>query len=110
MTPFSSAVLLHLVADWVLQNDWMALNKSDLRHPAGWIHGAIHAALMLFVFPPIIAVAIGVAHVLIDTRMPARFWSRVYKGSSDGPYKLHVAIWLDQVFHLIVLAAALGGR
>ncbi len=106
MTPFSVAVLLHLVADWVLQNDWMALNKSDLRHPAGWVHGAIHAVLMLFVFPPFIALVVGLTHILIDTRAPATAWMRFYKGKAEGPYKTHVAVWLDQVFHMIVLTIA----
>ena len=36
LTLFERALAAHLVADWLLQNDWMALNKSNLRHPAGW--------------------------------------------------------------------------
>ena len=106
MTTFSLAVLLHLVADWILQSDWMANHKANLRHPAGWVHGVIHVALMLLAFPPLIALSIGILHVLIDTRLPAQFWSRIYKGPSNGPYQIHVAVWMDQVFHLIILAIA----
>lgn len=27
--------LAHLVADWLLQTEWMVRHKADLRHPAG---------------------------------------------------------------------------
>lgn len=26
---------LHLIIDWLLQNEWMAVNKTQVRHPAG---------------------------------------------------------------------------
>ena len=41
MTPFERGLVAHLVADWVLQNDWMARHKTSLRHPAAWTHAAI---------------------------------------------------------------------
>ena len=28
-------VMVHWVADWLLQNEWIALNKVNLRHPRG---------------------------------------------------------------------------
>ena len=45
---FERGLVAHLVADWLLQNDWMALNKMNLRHPAGWVHAAIHGVLLGF--------------------------------------------------------------
>ena len=43
LTPFERALVAHLVADWLLQNDWMAHHKCKLSHPAAWVHGGIHA-------------------------------------------------------------------
>jgi hypothetical protein len=97
---------LHLVADWILQNEWMSRHKRDLRHPAGWVHGGIHALLMTVVFPWQAAVAVGFIHVLVDTRKPLDWWLRYYKRMSDGPHRLTVEIWVDQVIHLSVVATA----
>ena len=46
MTLLEKGLVAHLVADWLLQNDWMAVNKKDLRHPAGWVHALIHGVLL----------------------------------------------------------------
>ena len=97
-------IALHLIADWVFQNDWIASNKGSLRHPAAWVHGAIHALAMLLVFPWWAALIIGISHTLIDTRVPARLWQQFYGQTTDGPFALPVAIWLDQVCHITILA------
>ncbi len=96
----------HLIADWLLQNRWMADHKSCLRHPAAWVHGAIHGAALALVFPWHIAVVVALSHLFIDTRRPLRWWERVFLRASDGPVALHVAIWADQVTHLAVIACA----
>ena len=41
LTPFEKGLVAHLVADWILQNDWMARNKMKLSHPAAWVHSTI---------------------------------------------------------------------
>jgi len=97
--------VLHLIADWVLQNEWIASNKGNLGHPAAWVHGAIHALAALLVFPWWAALTIGISHMLIDTRIPARLWQRFYGQTTDGPFALPVALWLDQVLHVMVIAA-----
>lgn len=45
------AVVLHLVADWLLQTEWMALHKTSLRHAASWTHAGVYALCMALVFP-----------------------------------------------------------
>jgi len=50
LTPFEAGLMLHLVADWLLQNEWMAVNKVRFMHPAAWIHGSIHGILLGLVF------------------------------------------------------------
>ncbi len=99
-------VVIHLVADWLLQNDWMALHKTNLRHPAAWVHSGIHTAgfCLLFTWP--VALLIGLTHLLIDTRKPLLWWMRVVKQIPTDTRFPIVEIWLDQVMHVTVLAVA----
>jgi hypothetical protein len=99
-------IIAYLIADWVFQNHWMAMNKSHPSHPAAWVHGAIHFIAMLFIFPFLIAAIIAMAHILIDTRKPVEWWQTLYRQTTEGVYALHVSIWLDQVFHIIVICFA----
>lgn len=101
-------IVAHLIADWIFQNDWMARNKTSLKHPAAWVHGGIHLIAMLFVFPILVAIGIAIVHMLIDTRKPVQWWQRIYGHTTEGPYALTVSIWLDQVFHIAVIALATG--
>lgn len=104
LTPFERGLIAHLIADWLLQNDWMANNKSDLRHPAAWAHAAIHAIALEVALGWQAGLVLGVLHLLVDTRYPMRFWQRVYKQTADGPVALHVSIWSDQVIHVVCIA------
>lgn len=78
-------IVLHLIADWPLQNDWMANGKAM---PWTWsakglapafAHGLIHtvAAMLVFGFWP--GYMIGVIHIGIDTRIPVAWWSRLIR-------------------------------
>ena len=96
-------VFWHLMADWILQNEWMALNKGSLRHPAAWVHGGIHALLMLLVFPWWAALIIGISHMVIDTRAIAMRWQSLFGQTTSGPFALPVALWLDQVLHVAII-------
>ncbi len=100
------AIIAHLVADWLLQNDWMACRKSNLKDPAGWVHGAIHFVCLLPVFPASIAISVAVLHIFIDTRLPLRLWQKAFRQTMEGPYAISVAIWVDQVLHIVILALA----
>lgn len=133
--------MLHFIADWFFQNDWMARNKSRRRipttgelfrrawnpktqryegaraekwwdrHPALYVHAAIHTAIQLVIFPWWAALTIGISHFFLDTRTPLEWWGRLARQTGDGPFKNHVAIWRDQVAHLavIVIVAQLCG-
>lgn len=126
---FILGLLAHLIADWFLQNDWMARNKADLGHIAAWVHSGIHFALMLPIFGWAISGLIFVTHILIDTRKPLIWWRRVfgqtvYKPIPEeaGVYPVHerefchnsaafaVAFWQDQVAHIVVVALAAWAR
>lgn len=82
-------LVAHLIADWLLQNGWLARHKSERRtrgwpmpdrwwdrHPAAYVHAGIHAVALTFVFG-LASLPLAVAHLLIDTRVPVAWWSRV---------------------------------
>jgi hypothetical protein len=98
--------LVHLVVDWLFQNEWIAENKANLRHPAGYLHAAAHGLALLFVFPPLTACALGVAHLLIDSRRPLRWWASVMSQTTEGPIAVPLHIWRDQTLHLATIAVA----
>jgi len=104
LTLFERGFVAHLIADWLLQNDWMARNKSNLRHPAAWVHGLIYAILIGLAMNWLAGLVLAALHILIDTRKPMAWWRRVYKQTSDGPAAMIVAVWTDQVLHIVLIA------
>lgn len=105
-TLLAFGIAIHLFCDWILQNDWMARNKSSLLHPASWVHSGIHFLGLLLIFQWWVALLIAVTHILIDLRFPLVWWRSFYKQTTEGPVALHVALWGDQVAHITVLAIA----
>jgi len=105
LTPFERGLVAHLVADWILQNDWMALNKVSLRHPAAWTHAAIHGLCLSLALGWQAGLLLGFAHLLIDTRVPVAWWMRVFKKCDRAPEAGSIAIWLDQTLHIVCIAA-----
>ncbi len=104
---FVWAVMIHLVADWPLQTEWMVVNKMDLKHVAAWVHSGIHAVCLLLVLPWYLALGVGITHLLIDTRIPLNWWMTTFKRvPKSSPIYSQVEIWLDQVFHLTMIAIA----
>lgn len=98
-------VVIHLIVDWLGQNEWIALNKTSLRHPAGYLHAGMHALALWIVFPLGAAAALGAAHLLIDTRRPLALWARVMSQPSEGPEAFTIHVWRDQTLHVAVIAA-----
>jgi hypothetical protein len=105
---FVWAVVAHLIADWLLQTDWMVQHKTSLRHPAAWVHGSIHVLALCFVVSWSLALLLGLTHILIDTRQPVLWWKRLVGKTAVGPQTLLVEIAVDQVIHALVLAAVIG--
>lgn len=99
-------VTIHLIVDWLLQNDWMAVNKSNLKHFAAWVHSGLHMIALALIFPYPYNVLIAVIHLLIDTRKPLIWWRSVFRQTRKGDVALHVAIWSDQVVHWMVICLA----
>ena len=104
LTPFESAVVLHLVADWLLQNEWMSVNKVRISHPAAWVHGGIHAVLLGLVLGWAGGLTLGLLHILVDTRLPLTWLIKYFKKCEKSPDLPILLIGCDQVMHLACLA------
>jgi hypothetical protein len=104
LNKFERAVLAHLIADWLLQNDWMAKYKSDLKHPASWLHGLVQFLFLSWALSWRAALPLTMVHLLIDTRIPVKWWQGVFGQTTEGPAALHVAIWDDQILHVATIA------
>ena len=104
MTPFERGLVAHLVADWVLQTDWMARHKIRLQHPAAWTHATIQALCLGLALGWQAGLVLGFVHLLIDTRVPVAWWMRVFKKCGQAPEVTWIAIWLDQTLHIICIA------
>jgi hypothetical protein len=109
---FAWFILAHLLGDWLLQNDWMALGKRQgLFTWAGVSHctiytGAILAGLGvsagLTLQPPlwaIISLVVFLSHWLIDTTNLVQGWMAVIGQRNQTM----VRVMVDQTLHLLVL-------
>ena len=104
---FIKGFIAHHIADWFLQNEWMALNKATLSNPlAGLVHMFIHCALSALVFPYPVAFYIALSHWFIDLRFGLAWWRKWFHQTTEGPFAIHVAIWQDQVAHWVVIYLA----
>lgn len=113
MNVFELLLVGHLVADWVLQNDWMALGK---RHAffalAGLLHYAIYTGVMLLILwwvsvEPfqfsswlVIGIFLFLSHWLVDGTELVQWWMCSFGQRNQTM----VRIMVDQSFHLVVLA------
>lgn len=116
-------LVLHLMADWLFQNDWMAQNKMNRRkrgiamiispwwdrHPAAYVHSGIHAVFLAVIFGWV-AVPLAIAHFFIDLRFPVAWLSKLVRQTQPptGGFGIgtEVRIWCDQVWHIVCIAIA----
>jgi hypothetical protein len=104
LTPFEKGLIAHLVADWILQNDWMARNKTKLWHPAAWSHAAVHALCLGLALGWPGGLVLGIVHLLVDSRVPVSWWIRHFKKCGQAPEVGTIAIALDQTVHIVCIA------
>ena len=104
LTAFERGLVVHLLVDWLLQNDWMARNKVKLTHPAIWVHAGLHAGFLGVALGWPGGLALGIVHLLIDTRVPLRLWRRIFGQTTVGPTAMHTLIWADQALHILSIA------
>ena len=83
MTSFELFVIAHLIADYLLQNKWMALNKGSKLLPI-ILHTLIYGICMGIAFPSIIPIIVVIAclHGLVDRYSLGDRWLSFIKGRS----------------------------
>jgi hypothetical protein len=100
-----SLLVSHLVGDFLLQNDWMAMNKKKRAVPLTihclvytsciWLIGGLGGLPLLFVF---------LSHLLIDGSNVISMWMNLV---GQRGFKDNLAPWsvivVDQVWHLLIL-------
>lgn len=103
-----NALIGHLVGDYLIQNDWMALNKKQ-----STLHCAVHcglwtAAVILFAWWPIwTAIPLFLTHFVQDrTKIVSRWMDLVgQKSFRTGICAPWSAIVVDNVWHLVAIWA-----
>ena len=69
-------LLLHLVGDYLLQNDWMANEKTKKILPA-FIHAFIYSLPFILITTPLAAAVIFISHFLIDHFRLVKYFLRL---------------------------------
>jgi hypothetical protein len=109
-------LLLHLFGDFILQNDWMALNKKKQGYSgtiACLVHTLTYAIPFLLIGSWLAVIVIGLTHYIIDRGHLVEKFIRfknneTYKDNfgfmKERPFA--ISIWLyiiiDNIFHLII--------
>lgn len=99
-------IYAHLIGDYLLQNDWMALNKKQ----SSW-HCLVHVVVYMvpFLFTGLLfwqIILIGVQHFLQD-RTQFVVWLMKVKGSEKfgtGPCAPWSIIVTDNILHILFMA------
>ena len=81
-------LIAHLFGDYILQSDWMALNKRNSWRIAGW-HAWTYSLPFLFFKPSVPAyLAIFLSHWIIDRLGLARYvvWAKNWLGEKYKPW------------------------
>jgi hypothetical protein len=95
----------HILTDYVLQTDKLALQKNELGFKSPFLKWhALLAGSTAWLFSPTLpfvlgALFIGISHFLIDG-----FKNKLWQKSKVKPY----AFFLDQGFHLLIIALVIG--
>lgn len=102
---FITLLVGHLVGDYVLQNAWMANNKTKQLLPL-LTHSLVYT-FTLFIFSLRIAplnylalLLIFTSHVLLDNRRLVSWWVSTINKS---PNLTWLSIVIDQTFHILVI-------
>lgn len=118
MNMFTWLLMGHLVADWCLQNDWMAAGKVRGRGSRALaVHCGVYtitvggafwmASNRTASFSELVVVGgfLFLSHWCIDGFDLARVWGRVWRQTDSKMVRLGV----DQTLHLVVLAGLAEG-
>lgn len=99
-------LILHLLGDYLLQNDWMAQNKKKngrIGFLACVVHCIIYSLPFLLIATPLQVSFIFLAHFLIDRWYFVKWYMNIYgqKQFAKPPTAPWSIILVDNTFHLI---------
>ena len=101
---FGAVLIAHWIADFVLQTDKMALNKSKSNRWLAYHVGAYTLFMSVF-FGPLFGIINGLCHLATDwfsSRITTKLWA------SGDRHNFFVVIGLDQLAHTLVLLGTLS--
>jgi len=116
-------LLCHAIGDYLIQSDWMAMNKTKRSLPC-FVHALSYAGVFAFFLTPSVAavVVIAATHFIIDRWRLARFvvyaknfpWEKWEDCIDTGYYKSRpawMAVWLliiaDNILHVAINGLAI---
>jgi uncharacterized membrane protein len=115
MTLFEYLFVAHLVADWLLQTEWQALNK-DHNFLALFSHIGIYSLVILAVLVAnfgfwngavyLVVGLIALTHGFIDRRKPVIWFMKTFRLMVERPSNQVLVLAVDQTFHILLLAIA----
>jgi hypothetical protein len=115
MTLFETLFVAHLVADWLLQTEWQAVNK-DHNYRALFSHVGIYSLVIFGVFVMhygfqnltvyLVVGMIGLTHAFIDRRRPVLWFMRSFRLIVNRKPNQVILLGVDQTFHILLLAIA----
>ncbi|GAB4324318.1 MAG: hypothetical protein Kow0074_17180 [Candidatus Zixiibacteriota bacterium] len=115
MTIFEGLLIAHVVGDWLLQTEWMALNKAtDWRalivHVL--VYHAVMAAILIVGYPMepgvvlLVVFALAVFHAILDRRRVTDWYMRAMRMVVNQAPPLWLRVAVDQALHVVSLAVA----
>jgi hypothetical protein len=100
-----SLLVAHFVGDFLLQSDWMALNKSK-DNLALTVHAAVYSACFLWVSPVTLFAAVVLGQHWLTDYVTSRITSRLWQANQR--HWFFVVIGADQLIHYVTLAWTLS--
>jgi len=115
MSPFATLIMAHLVADYLLQTRWMAMNKAQQ-----WFPLITHSIIYTFILGLAAHLSFGglslsglaiifLSHVFLDRRTFVHWWTKTIMGV-DLEKNWWLSIVADQIFHFLVIVLVLEIR
>ena len=101
-----SPYVAHLIGDFILQNEWMAMNKKQNTAPC-LVHGLVYLVPFLICNLQWWQIAlIGFQHFAQDRTGFVFWWLRVWKRADPDQWQ-DLPLFVDQAFHVMWIAIVL---
>lgn len=105
-------LIFHFIGDYLLQNDWMAKNKTK-SYLVAFVHALIYSLLFLFIVDIYSWLIILISHFIIDRFRLAVYWVKIinwnFKSNNfgfDESKPSFVSVWLliivDNTIHILI--------